>query len=183
MKRKEFFKRFGLGVAAAIVAPKAIAAAIEEVKEESLMDKIKPLQYDINEKWLRLNPKTVKESFEWYEPPRLHFRCLVKIIDVGENIEVSVPTDINLRLHDIVFMADQNFMVSSIDVNDKGFYQPLDLLEHYEFTGNVLYQSSGRLQHIALTPFNKPKKPFKIGDKYLMMLVGNDYIPDGSDKT
>ena len=190
MKRKDFFKRLGIGVVAAVIAPKVIAQALEEQKvieamsgaksAGSLMEKMKPYQDEIHKGWARLNdPNLLKgTSEEWYEEPRQHFKHLAKIIDDTDGtIEVSVSADFNLRLFDLVMMNDQSFLVSSF--GNEGFHEPLDLLKYYDITGNVLINGSST-QHIVLTPYNKPEKPYKIGDEYLMMLVRSNYIP-GSD--
>jgi len=44
MKRSDFFKRLGFGVVAAVVAPKAIASALEEVKKETVAVDIAKLE-------------------------------------------------------------------------------------------------------------------------------------------
>ena len=86
MKRKEFFKMLGLGVAAVVVAPKAIASVIEEVKDDkriSLREKSIPMDNYFTE-----NPKTYKEAFRRNELaiPRDTYKHTGKItpIDVAK---------------------------------------------------------------------------------------------------
>jgi len=89
MKRKDFLKMIGIGAAAAVVAPKAIAKALEpeeKVKkgwellndpnllsesDKSAIDLIKTYDQTGN-LYYRENPKTIDESFEWFEEKRLH---------------------------------------------------------------------------------------------------------------
>lgn len=42
MDRSTFFKRLGLGAIAVVVAPKVISEVVEEVKDESLIERMKP---------------------------------------------------------------------------------------------------------------------------------------------
>ena len=177
MKRKEFFKYLGLGAAATVVAPKLIAEAIEEVKDEHLFD-MKKLKDQLE--IAKQAPKG-----EWYEESRLHWRRFVTIVSGGDDIKVSVPVALKLQLNDVVLMDDQNFLVKSITDFDfnAGFYEPLDVLEFYGLTGNLLMKADNDepFQIVYLMPYRKLKKPFKAGDQYVMMLVGNDYAPGTGD--
>jgi len=70
MKRKDFFKVLGVGALAAVVAPKLLVSTEDSVPD--IVDNRDISRIAIHDnKYLRENPRTVYESFQWHEDSRL----------------------------------------------------------------------------------------------------------------
>ena len=70
MKRKDFFKVLGVGALAAVVAPKLLVSTEDSVPD--IVDNRDILRIEIQDnEYLRENPRTVYESFQWHEDSRL----------------------------------------------------------------------------------------------------------------
>jgi len=70
MKRKDFFKVLGVGALAAVIAPKLLVSTEDSVPD--IVDNRDILRIEIQDnEYLRENPRTVYESFQWHEDSRL----------------------------------------------------------------------------------------------------------------
>ena len=115
MKRSDFFKRLGLGAAAVIVAPKVIAEALEEVKDESMIERMKPLVDSYEKSWRNIN----SNKAEWFEETRHHelieAEVIIKLsVDKITTVTKESPEESKFRLKDIVMINTDSYLVIRI---------------------------------------------------------------------
>jgi hypothetical protein len=114
MKRRDFFTKLGLGVIAAIAAPKLLA------KEEAVIDLSKPSYYDE----LRLKYLTPEEVLKtWRQTGQLMYSnddCYpspcraIQFLDRSGNEVLSIiaPDDFNICFWDVITTGKGHFVVS-----------------------------------------------------------------------
>jgi len=148
MKRKEFFKRLGLGAAAAIIAPKVIASALEE-------------ELKVKEGWELLNKADLLsekdlEVIEWYEQGRIHVVHDAEVIFSDKHTHLAVSKEAPFRLHDIIMIDNEAFVITDI----MGVYR----------------KEVGDRMLISVASYSDTSLKLKEGDKHRVMLIGNDYL-------
>lgn len=148
MKRKDFFKAFGFGVAAAVVAPKLIAEAMEEAPVV-----IKDY-YPVTGKRAEIGNVLMTDAkgvAGWAEEPKYHeyHSAVVKKVGIGDHAEIVLESGslaIIARLYDVLLLS-QAVTITKID-----------------------------FPNIYVSPYGKWIDKPKSNSKVFCTMIGNDYI-------
>jgi len=157
MKRKDFFKVLGVGALAAVIAPKLLVST-----EDSVPDIVDNGDKDRRD-YLRENPRTVKESFQWHEQGRIHNTVNGRVIlhtssydiKAGEKsatgflMQIKNSEPLKLRINDVVLCNGFTSYISHIEPQDKSI-----------------------VAHV--TPYNANSNFPTVGDDFMLVIVSTE---------